>query len=169
MRCDAEYMRANSREQPKATVAHSPIQEDAEMTENIFKTHRSLVAALLGLSAILTVGCGGDSSGPASPTTGTLEISVSTDSANVPVNPGGYTLIIDDGPGQGIGANATITIAALLTGRHLVRLDGVAPNYAINGDNPRWVYVGTDKAPAPPVSFSVVSLGTTDCGGCWDY
>ena len=136
------------------------------------KTHRSLVAALLALTAILTVGCG-DSSGPAAPTTGTtgtLEIKVSTDSANVPVDPGGYTLIVDNGPGQAIGANATITIAALSTGRHLVRLDGVAPNYAIGGDNPRWVYVGTDKAPAPPVSFSVSRLaGTSDCGGCWDY
>jgi hypothetical protein len=139
------------------------------MTENIFKTRRSVVAALLGLSAILTVGCGGDSSGPAAPTTGTLEIKVSTDSANVPVDPGGYTLIVDNRPGQAIGANATITVAALSTGRHLVRLDGVAPNYAIGGDNPRWVYVGTDKAPAPLVSFSVSRLaGTTDCGGCWD-
>jgi len=134
------------------------------------KTHRSLVAALLGLSAILTVGCGDSSApaAPAAPTTGTLEIRVSTDSANVPVDPGGYTLVVDNGPGQAIGANATITIAALPTGWHLVRLDGVAPNYAINGDNPRWVYVGTDKAPAPPVSFSVFSLGT-DCAGCWDY
>jgi hypothetical protein len=133
------------------------------------KTHLSLVAALVGLISGLTVGCG-DSSEPAAPTTGTLEITVSTDSANVPVNPGGYTLTIDNGPGEAIGANATITIAALPTGRHFARLDGVATNYAINGDNPRWVYVGTDKAPAPLVSFSVSRLvGTTDCGGCWDY
>ena len=133
------------------------------------KTHRSLVAALVGLISSLTVGCG-DSSGPAGPTTGTLKISVSTDSANVPVNPGGYTLIIDNGPGEAIGANATITISALRTGRHFARLDGVATNYAVNGDNPRWVYVGADKASAPLVSFSVSRLGeTTDCGGCWDY
>jgi len=133
------------------------------------KTHRPLIAALVGLISSLTVGCG-DSSEPAAPTTGTLEISVSTDSANVPVDPGGYTLVIDNGPGQAIGANATITVPALSTGRHLVRLDGVAPNYTIGGYNPRWVYVGTDKAPAPPVSFSISRLaGTTDCGGCWDY
>jgi hypothetical protein len=133
------------------------------------KTHRSLVAALVGLISSLTVGCG-DSSEPAAPTTGTLEIRVSTDSANLPVDPGGYDLAIDNGPSQAIGANATITVAALSTGRHLVRLYGVATNYAINGDNPRWVFVGTDKAPAPPVSFSVSRLpGTTDCGGCWDY
>ena len=132
------------------------------------KTHRFLVAALVGLISSLTVGCG-DSSGPAARTTGTLEISVSTDSANVPVDPGGYTLIVDEGPGQAISANVTIKFA-LFTGRHLVRLDGVATNYAINGDNPRWVYVGTDKAPAPLVSFSVSKLvGTSDCGGCWDY
>jgi hypothetical protein len=139
------------------------------LTEDIMKrTYRSLLAALVGLTAILTVGCG-DSRGPAAPTTGTLEIRVSTDSANVAVDPGGYTLIIDGGPGQAVGANATITIAGLPTGRHLVRLDGVAPNYTVNGNNPRWVYVGTDKAPASPVSFSVSRLGTTDCGGCWDY
>ena len=149
----------------KSDVPNSPfIQEDI-----MNKTHRSLVAALVVLISSLTVGCG-DSSEPAAPTTGTLEISVSTDSANVPVDPGGYTLVVDNGPDQAIGANATITIAALSTGRHLVRLYGVATNYAINGDNPRWVYVGTDKAPAPPVSFSISRLaGTTDCGGCWDY
>jgi hypothetical protein len=132
------------------------------------KTHPSLVAALLGLTAILTVGCG-DSGGPAEPTTGTLEITVSTDSANVAVDPGGYTLVIDGGAGQAVGANATVTITGLPTGPHLVRLDGVAPNYAVNGNNPRWAYVDTDKTPASPVSFSVSRFGTTDCRGCWDY
>jgi hypothetical protein len=132
-------------------------------------THRSLATTFLGLVSILSVGCG-DSNGPSAPTTGVLEITVSTDSANVAVDHGGYSLVIDGGPGQAVGANATLTIAALSTGRHLVRLDGVAPNYAVNGNNPRWVYVGTDKAPASPVSFSVSRLaGTTDCGGCWDY
>ena len=135
------------------------------------KTHRSVVAALVGLISSLTVGCG-DSIEPAAPTTGTLEIRVSTDSADVPVNPGGYLLTIDNGPSEAIGANATIKIAALATGRHFARLDGVATNYAVNGDNPRWVYVGTAEAPAPSVSFSISRSrlpGTTDCGGCWDY
>jgi len=132
-------------------------------------THYYIAATFLGLTAILTVGCS-DSSGPATPTTGVLEIRVSTDSAYVAVDPGGYTLVIDGGLGQAVGANATLTIAPLPTGRHLVRLDGVAPNYAVNGNNPRWVYVGTDNAPASPVSFSISRLaGTTDCGGCWDY
>jgi len=125
-------------------------------------------ATFLGLAAVLTLGCG-DSSEPTAPTTGTLEVRVSTDSANVGVDPGGYTLVIDGGPGQAVGANATVMILALATGRHLLRLDGVAPNYTINGNNPRWVDVGTAKAPALPVFFSVSRLVTTDCGGCWDY
>ena len=132
-------------------------------------TRDHYAAAFLGLGAVLILGCGGDSTGPAPPTTGTLEIRVSTDSANVAVNPGGYALIIDGGPGQPVGANATVMITALATGRHLVRLDGVAPDYVINGSNPRWVYVGTAKAPSLPVSFSVSRVVTTDCGGCWDY
>jgi hypothetical protein len=131
-------------------------------------THRSVVAALLVLSVTLTAGCS-DSSEPLAPTTGTLEIRVSTDSADVAVDPGGYNLVIDGGAGQPIGANATVTIAGLTTGRHLVWLDGVAPNYTMDGNNPRWGYVGTDKAPSLPVSFSVSRiLGTIDCGGCWD-
>lgn len=132
-------------------------------------TNDDFGATFLGLAVVLTLACG-DSSAPAAPTTGVLEITVSTDSANVAVDRGDYTLVIDGGPGQAVGANATLTIAALSTGRHLVRLDGVAPNYAVNGDNPRWAYVGTDKAPAPPVSFSISRLpGTIDCGDCWDY
>jgi hypothetical protein len=118
---------------------------------------------------VLALGCG-DSTGPAAPTTGVLQITVSTDSANVAVDPGNYTLSIDDGPGQAVGANATITIGALPTGRHLVRLDGLAPNCAISGNNPRVVYVGTDKAPASPVSFSISCHADDGTGaGDWDY
>jgi hypothetical protein len=138
------------------------------MEDIMNSTHRSLVARLLVFSVMLTAGCGDSTPIEPAPTTGTLVIRVSTDSANVAVDPGSYTLVIDVGPGQSIGANATVTIAGLATGRHLVRLDDLPPNYTIDGRNPRSVYVGTPQAPSPPVSFSVRAVAT-DCGGCWDY
>jgi hypothetical protein len=138
----------------------------SEMIKNIF----ALVAAtFLGVSAVLTVGCG-DSTGPAAPPStpvGVIEITVLTESASVDVDPDGYTLSIDDGPSQGVGVNATVTISALSTGKHLVRLDGLAPNCSVSGANPRSVDVIADQRTSP-VSFSVSCVATTGKGN-WDY
>jgi hypothetical protein len=125
-------------------------------------------AAFLGLAAILTMGCG-DSTGPATQTTGVILISVSTTSASADVDPDGYALSIDGQPGQPVGVNANVTMGALLKGTHLVRLDGVASNCSVSGLNPRSVYVFPDQAPLP-VYFSV-SCGAKGDGGAgyWDY
>lgn len=123
---------------------------------------------LLGFAALLTAGCD-DSNQPAAPLTGTIEITVSTASATTDIDPDGYTLSIDGGPGQAIGANAAVTISALPTGRHLVRLDGVAPNCSVSGSSSRLVDVNADEA-ALPISFSVACIAKDDTGaGDWDY
>lgn len=124
-------------------------------------------AAFLGLAAILTLGCG-DATGPlAPPTTGAIEVTVLTESASVDVDPDGYTLSVDSGSSQAVGVNATVTIGALSTGTHLLRLDGLAANCSVSGANPRSVDVTADKR-ASPVSFSVSCLTTTG-KGYWDY
>ena len=125
-------------------------------------------AVFLGLTAILTLGCG-DSAGPTVQTTGAVEISVSTTSASTDVDPDGYALSIDGQPGQIVGVNAMLTIGALVQGTHLIRLDGLASNCSVSGPNPRSVYVWPDKAPWP-VTFSV-SCSAKDGGGAgdWDY
>jgi hypothetical protein len=125
-------------------------------------------AAFLGLAAILTLGCG-DSTGPTAQTMGAIEISVSTTSASTDVDPDGYALSIDGQPGQVVGVDAMLTVGALLEGRHLIRLDGVASNCNVSGPNPLWVYVIPDKT-SSPATFSV-SCGPNGSGGegDWDY
>jgi hypothetical protein len=129
-----------------------------------------LVATFLGLAAVLTPGCGGDSTGPAgqaAPPTGVIEITVSTVSEIVDVDPDGYTLSIDGGLSYTVGVNATVRIGGLPTGSHLVRLDGLAANCSVSGTNPRSVDVIADEA-ALPLSFSVECVATTGKGD-WDY
>jgi hypothetical protein len=124
-------------------------------------------AAFLGFAAILTLGCG-DSTGPlapAPPTTGAIEVTVLTESASVDVDPDGYTLSVDGGSSQAVGVNATVTIGALSTGTHRLRLDGLAANCSVSGANPRSVDVIADER-ASPVSFSVTCVTTK---GYWDY
>lgn len=125
--------------------------------------------ASLALAAILTLGCG-DSTGPlapAPPPTGAIEVTVLTESASVDVDPDGYTLSVDGGSSQAVGVNATVTIGALSTGTHLLRLDGLAVNCSVSGANPRSVDVIVDER-ASPVSFSVTCVTTTGKGD-WDY
>jgi hypothetical protein len=139
------------------------------------KNHFYLVATFIGLTPMLTMGCG-DSPGPIVPTTGAIEITVSTASENVAVDPDGYVLSVVAEPGlriwlpaHSVGVNAIVTVVALPTGKYLVRLDGLAPNCSVSGTNPRSVDVITDEA-ASTVSFSVSCLAQTDTGaGDWDY
>jgi hypothetical protein len=135
------------------------------MIKNIF----ALVAAtFLGLAAVVTLGCG-DSTGPiapAPPPTGAIEVTVSTESGSVDVDPDGYTLSVDGGPSQAVGVNATVTIGALSTSTHLLRLDGLAANCSVSGTNPRWVDVIADQRAS--LSFSVSCVVTTGKGD-WDY
>jgi hypothetical protein len=132
-------------------------------------THRTLAATFVGLSAILTLGCGGDSTAPAAQATGTIEISVSTASASTDVDPDGYALSIDGQPGQAVGVNVMLTVGALVQGTHLIRLDGLASNCSVRGPNPLSIYVYAGEAHSP-VSFSVScsAMGTGGEGG-WDY
>jgi hypothetical protein len=145
-------------------VDHSP-----KLTKDIMRaTHASLAAALLGLTAILTLGCG-DSTAPGAQKTGAIEILVSTTSTSDDVDPDGYMLGIDGQPGQAVGVSAMVTIGSLLQGTHLLRLDGVASNCSVRGPNPLSIYVMAGKA-ASPASFSV-SCGAKGSGGegGWDY
>jgi len=127
-------------------------------------THRFLAATFLGVAAIVALGCH-DSTGSTAPGTGAIEITVATEGTITDIDPDGYTLSIDGGLGQAVGVNATVTIGALPTGRHFVRLDGLAANCSISGTNPRSVNVTADNS-APTVSFSV---SCNSGPGPWDY
>lgn len=113
-----------------------------------------LIATLLAL-AILTTGCG-DTTAP--PTSGAIRVDVSTTGDGGNVDPDGYTLSIDGGPAQTLGAFATVTIADLPIGDHLVQLAGVASNCSVFGTNPRPVVVaGMRDANAPTIVPFVVT------------
>lgn len=82
--------------------------------------------------------CGGE--GVTSPaTTGTLEITTSTSGTEQDAD--GYSVQIDAGAAQAVGAAATFTAAGLSTGTHTVRLGEIAANCSVSGDNPRTVSV----------------------------
>lgn len=119
-------------------------------------THHNLAAKLLGLATIASLGC----NEPSGPTTGAIEITVSTTGLNIDLDPDGYFLSIDGGAGRVVGRNALITVPDLPTGNHLVRLDGLAPNCSVSGTNPRSVeVVAGGKTPTPvAVSFLVSCL-----------
>jgi hypothetical protein len=131
-------------------------------------THRYLAATSLGVAAILMLGCD-DSSGLPAPMTGAIEITVSTTGADVDIDPDGYTLGIDGGPGQAVGVNAAVIIGPLSMGRHLVLLGGVAPNCSVSGTNPKWVDVISGKETSS-LPFAVSCTRQTETQpGPWDY
>jgi hypothetical protein len=113
----------------------------------------------LGICGILVLGCG-DSNDPTltAPTTGTLAVNVSTESAEANLDPDGYFLIIDERNGMLVEVNTTLSVAALPTGIHQARLEGLTDKCTVTGLNPRPVYVGTNASPSLPVHF-VVSCG----------
>lgn len=101
--------------------------------------HPDLAAPLLGLAAMLALGCG-DSSGPTPEKvaeTGTIRVSTST--LGLSPDPDGYSIVVTGVPGPAVGATGTIEIAGLPAGEHTVELGGVAANCRIEGSNPRKV------------------------------
>jgi hypothetical protein len=71
---------------------------------------------------------------PPPPATGSLRVSASTTGESLPA---GYTVSVDGGSAQPIGANATIALSNLAPGPHTVQLGGVADNCSVTDPNPR--------------------------------
>jgi hypothetical protein len=132
-------------------------------------TSHYLATAFLGLAAIMTMGCGDSTAGvPTSPSTGAVEITVSTVGAITDIDPDGYFLSIDEGPKQSVRVDATVRIDGVRLGTHLVRLDGLAANCAVDGANLRSVDVIADAATST-ISFAVTCLPNDSGAGEWDY
>ena len=135
----------------------------------MWATHRTLAATFIGLTAILALGCGGDSTGPTAQTTGAIEVFVSTASTDIDVDPDGYTVNIDGRLGQTVGVNALLTIGTLVPGTHVIRLDDLASNCSVRGPNPLSVYVFSGKAPLSVTFYVGCSAKDGSGGGDWDY
>ncbi|HKG33585.1 MAG TPA: hypothetical protein VKB22_07625, partial [Gemmatimonadales bacterium] len=79
---------------------------------------RSYVPVLL---AVLSA-CGGDTTEPTEPTTGSLQIRTETAGE---VTAGGYTYRVDGEPPQTIGTNGTLSRENLEIGSHVIQLAGL--------------------------------------------
>jgi hypothetical protein len=90
--------------------------------------------AAVGLALLSLAGCAGDSTGPAG---GAGDARIATSTAGQDVDPDGYTLVVDSEESRPIGVNDTVEASTLPPGRFVFELDGVAPNCAVEGSNPR--------------------------------
>jgi hypothetical protein len=87
---------------------------------------------------LLACACGTDPLVP-SPTATLL---VRTSTSGVAGDPDGYTVSLDGGAARPIGAEAQLALPDVASGTHQVRLDGIASNCALTGENPRTVALG---------------------------
>lgn len=125
-----------------------------------------LRTAFAALAAMLAASCG-DASAPALRETGAIEVTVATTTGPAgETDPDGYSLSVDHGAPQLISDAEAVTMGDLAMGRHIVRLQGLAPGCYVNGANPFSVAVSSTST--TPVHFSVV-CGTTPGIGDWDY
>jgi hypothetical protein len=121
---------------------------------------------LLSLAIATLLACSADE--PSSPSTGTLEIATAT--AGGLFDADGYTLQVDGGSPQPIGAAATLTVSDLTPGDHTLLLGGVADPCAVEGPNPRTVAVSAAQPGATtfqvtcrgPGSLAITTLTTGD-------
>src|SRR6266571_861405 len=98
---------------------------------------RGVIACGLVLAA---TGCGDSTPvGIAGPTTGVLQVTVSTSGADLPTN--GYTVSVDSGAGHLVPVNGKVSLAGLSVGSHSVAMYGAPPNCALSGANTRAVEV----------------------------
>ena len=83
-------------------------------------------------------------------------IQVTTSSTGSSLDADGYTVSVDGGSPQAIGANATLRLEGLALGMHGVLLSGIAANCHLDGDNPRSVDVAEGST---SVAFDLTCLG----------
>jgi Tol biopolymer transport system component len=100
------------------------------------RTVNSLVCLFAVFSAVIFAGCGGDGGEITTPT-GSLEIRTTTSGDPL----GDYQFAVDGGTTAPIGANASITVADVEAGSHVIELSGVPQGCAVTGENPRTVSV----------------------------
>jgi TolB protein len=115
----------------------------------------STVALLF--AAALTASCGEGDDIAAPPSTGTLDITTTTNGTEIDAD--GYAVHLDGGAGQAIAVSAQLMIAEVAPGTHTVLLDGLAANCTASGENPRSVAVTAGDTLA--VAFTVTCNPTT--------
>ena len=117
---------------------------------------RSLLSGFVLFLALPALGCSGDSL-TVPETSGTLAITTSVSGPEPDAD--GFSVQVDGGPAQPIGATATLTTPELSPGEHTVQLSDMAGNCSVAGDNPRTVSVTAGETAT--VTFGVTCGATT--------
>ncbi|HEX6967055.1 MAG TPA: hypothetical protein VF166_14780 [Gemmatimonadaceae bacterium] len=115
--------------------------------------------ALLAGGAILTIAACGKDNSITGTKTGTLKVTTVSTGQNIDAD--GYTVSVDNGPTQPIGASATITINDLGVGSHSVALGGIASNCTVD-KNPQ--NVGVQAGATAQVTFNVTCTASSGGG-----
>lgn len=106
---------------------------------------RTALAPTLGLLVLTTLSCGDDDKGPtgpsepASPTTGSIQVSLAM--SGFDVDPDGCTVTVDGRSGQQLNVGATIAFSHLAAGTHEIAIGDVAANCQADGGASRSVTV----------------------------
>lgn len=125
-------------------AANCQVQGDNPRTVN--------VAAGASLQLAFAVAC----STP-SPGAGTLQIQTTTTGPDP--DPNGYTFAVDAGASQPIAVSGSNSLSNVAAGSHSVQLSNLAPNCAVEGQNPRPVTL--DGGTTASVNFSVTCAATS--------
>jgi Tol biopolymer transport system component len=78
---------------------------------------------------------------PTTNTTGTLEVTATTSGAPADLDQDGYTVAVDEGAGQALPVNGSVTFSQLAVGPHSLVLAGTASNCTVSGQNPASVTI----------------------------
>jgi Tol biopolymer transport system component len=84
-------------------------------------------------------------------------IAVQVTSSGTPADPDGYTVSLDQGPGQPVDVSDTLALSDVAVGSHSVTLAGLAPNCHVQSDNP--VQVEVTLGASVTAAFVVSCLG----------
>ncbi|MGH7585811.1 MAG: TolB family protein, partial [Gemmatimonadales bacterium] len=123
--------------------------------------HRRLTLWLGAVLAAAFMSGACDDDDDTGPDTGSIEVTTTTTGTDLDAD--GFTVSIDGGAAQAIGANATATYSSVATGTRTVTLAGVATNCGVTDDNPVTVTVNAGEAAevAFPVLCETVIAGLT--------
>ena len=88
----------------------------------------------------------------------TGNLTATTATTGVDIDPDGYTVEVDGTQTQSIGVNDTVTFAGLPVGDHTVELKGVAANCVLSGNNPRTVTVPSGDTVQTDIAVICVPL-----------
>ena len=65
------------------------------------------------------------------------DLTVTTSTGGSSLDPDGYTVAVDGGPGQAIGINSSVTFSGVSAGSHTVALSGVESNCSVSSPDPQ--------------------------------